>query len=61
MGDKVRYFERERSDLLARHGYPPVSRDEVYMEFFEQAENFKKYQSMVGVERYGKGRGLTRS
>jgi len=24
--------------------YPPVDRDEVYKEIFEQAENFKKYQ-----------------
>jgi len=31
--------------LLAEHGYPPVDRDEVYKEIFEQAENFKKYQS----------------
>jgi len=30
--------------LLAEHGYPPVDRDEVYKEIFEQAENFKKYQ-----------------
>jgi type I restriction enzyme R subunit len=28
--------------LLAKHGYPPVDRDEVYKEIFEQAENFKK-------------------
>ena len=28
--------------LLARFGYPPVSRDEVYKEIFGQAENFKK-------------------
>lgn len=31
--------------LLGKHGYPPVDRDEVYKEIFEQAENFKKYQS----------------
>ncbi|MDC0948427.1 HsdR family type I site-specific deoxyribonuclease [Gammaproteobacteria bacterium] len=31
--------------LLAKNGYPPVDRDEVYKEIFEQAENFKKYQS----------------
>ena len=31
--------------LLAKHGYPPVDRDEVYKEIFEQAENFKKNQS----------------
>lgn len=30
--------------LLAKNGYPPVDRDEVYKEIFEQAENFKKYQ-----------------
>ena len=28
--------------LLAESGYPPVDRDEVYKEIFEQAENFKK-------------------
>ncbi|MBO2545285.1 MULTISPECIES: type I restriction endonuclease subunit R [unclassified Salegentibacter] len=28
--------------LLDEHGYPPVERDEVYEEIFEQAENFKK-------------------
>jgi len=31
--------------LLAENDYPPVDRDEVYKEIFEQAENFKKYQS----------------
>jgi len=31
--------------LLGKHGYPPVDRDEVYKEIFEQAENFKKYQA----------------
>ena len=31
--------------LLAESGYPPVDRDEVYKEIFEQAENFKKYQN----------------
>lgn len=31
--------------LLAENGYPPVDRDEVYKEIFEQAENFKKYRS----------------
>jgi len=29
--------------LLAEFRYPPVDRDEVYKEIFEQAENFKKY------------------
>ena len=32
--------------LLAEHGYPPVDRDEVYKEIFEQAENFKKHKSI---------------
>ncbi len=30
--------------LLDDFGYPPVERDEVYVEIFEQAENFKKNQ-----------------
>ena len=30
--------------LLAENDYPPVDRDEVYKEIFEQAENFKKYK-----------------
>lgn len=40
-------FTKLKVDLilvLAKHGYPPVDRDEVYREIFEQAENFKKYQ-----------------
>tara|TARA_B100001971_G_scaffold208710_2_gene231004 strand:- start:20674 stop:21360 length:687 start_codon:yes stop_codon:yes gene_type:complete len=32
--------------LLAENDYPPVDRDEVYKEIFEQAENFKKYQGI---------------
>ncbi len=28
--------------FLDEFGYPPVERDEVYVEIFEQAENFKK-------------------
>lgn len=55
--DKVRYTDwSQRVDikaelkvdliiLLAESGYPPVDRDEVYKEIFEQAENFKKYRS----------------
>jgi type I restriction enzyme R subunit len=31
--------------LLDEYGYPPVERDEVYLEIFEQAENFKKYNN----------------
>ncbi|MBL7844941.1 MAG: type I restriction endonuclease subunit R [Cyclobacteriaceae bacterium] len=30
--------------ILDEFGYPPVERDEVYVEIFEQAENFKKYK-----------------
>lgn len=30
--------------LLAEYGYPPVPRDEVFQQIFEQAENFRKYQ-----------------
>ena len=29
---------------LAENDYPPVDRDEVYKEIFEQAENFKRFQ-----------------
>jgi len=32
--------------LLDEFGYPPVERDEVYEEIFEQAENFKKNNKM---------------
>ena len=54
--DKARYTDWSRREdikaelkadliiLLAENGYPPVDRDEVYKEIFEQAENFKKYQ-----------------
>ncbi|MDF7801898.1 HsdR family type I site-specific deoxyribonuclease [Pontiellaceae bacterium B1224] len=54
--DKAKYTDWSRRDdikaelkvsliiLLAEHGYPPVDRDEVYKEIFEQAENFKKYK-----------------
>lgn len=31
--------------LLDEFGYPPVERDEVYKDIFEQAENFKKYNN----------------
>ena len=55
--DKAKYTDWSRREdikaelkadliiILAEHGYPPVDRDEVYKEIFEQAENFKKYQS----------------
>lgn len=54
--DKVQYTDwSKREDIkaelkvdlilvLGEHGYPPVDRDEVYKEIFEQAENFKKYR-----------------
>jgi type I restriction enzyme R subunit len=54
--DKSKYTDwSERADikaelkmdliiLLAENGYPPVDRDEVYKEIFEQAENYKKYK-----------------
>ncbi len=54
--DKAKYTDWNQRDdikselkmdlimLLAEHGYPPeISRDEVYQDVFEQAENFKKY------------------
>ena len=52
--DKAKYTDWSQRDdikaelkvdliiLLAENGYPPVDRDEVYKEIFEQAENFKK-------------------
>lgn len=33
--------------LLAEHGYPPVDKDEVYQEIFEQAQNFKKNRNSL--------------
>ncbi len=57
--DKARYTDWNRRDdikaelkvdliiLLAEYGYPPVDRDEVYKEIFEQAENFKKHQARL--------------
>jgi type I restriction enzyme R subunit len=53
--DKARYTDwSHRDDIkaelkvdliltLAEHGYPPVPKDEVFKEIFEQAENFRKY------------------
>jgi type I restriction enzyme R subunit len=52
--DKAKYTDWNQRDdikaelkadliiLLAENNYPPVDRDEVYKEIFEQAENFKK-------------------
>jgi type I restriction enzyme R subunit len=31
--------------ILADNDYPPVTKDEVFKEIFEQAENFKKYRN----------------
>lgn len=54
--DKAKYTDWSKRDdikaelkvdliiLLAENDYPPVDRDEVYKEIFEQAENFKKYK-----------------
>jgi len=54
--DKARYTDwNKRADikaelkadlivLLAENDYPPIDRDEVYKEIFEQAENFKRYR-----------------
>ncbi len=56
--DKAKYTDWSQRDdikaelkvdlilVLAEHGYPPVDRDEVYKEIFEQAENFKKYRAV---------------
>lgn len=38
-------FEADLMILLDENGYPPVPRNEVYNEVFEQAENFKKYNN----------------
>ena len=55
--DKAKYTDwSQRGDIkaelkvdlilvLADHGYPPVDRDEVYKEIYEQAENFKRHRS----------------
>jgi len=52
--DKAKYTDwHDRADiqaslkmdliiLLANHGYPPIDRDEVYREIFEQAESYKR-------------------
>jgi len=53
--DKAKYTDWSQRDdikaelkvdlilILAEHDYPPVPKDEVFKEIFEQAENFKKY------------------
>ncbi len=57
--DKARYTDWSQRDdikaelkvdlimLLAKHGYPPVDRDEVYKDIFAQAESFKKNRAMI--------------
>jgi type I restriction enzyme, R subunit len=54
--DKAKYTDWSQRDdikaelkvdlilILAKHGYPPVPKDEVFKEIFEQAENFRKYR-----------------
>jgi len=54
--DKAKYTDWSQRDdikaelkvdlilILAKHGYPPVPKDEVFKEIFEQAESFKKYR-----------------
>ncbi|MFD3000103.1 type I restriction endonuclease subunit R [Pontibacter toksunensis] len=56
--DKAKYTDWSQRDdikaelkadlivLLAMNDYPPITKDEVFKEIFEQAENFKKYQSV---------------
>ena len=56
--DKAKYTDWSKRDdikaelkvdliiLLAENDYPPIDRDEVYKEIFEQAENFKKYNKV---------------
>jgi type I restriction enzyme R subunit len=53
--DKAKYTDwAQRDDIKAelkvdliltlhKNGYPPVPKDEIFKEIFEQAENFKKY------------------
>ncbi|RCS28092.1 type I restriction endonuclease subunit R [Polaribacter sp. WD7] len=54
--DKAKYTDWNQRDdikaelkvdliiLLAENDYPPITKDEVFKEIFEQAENFKKYK-----------------
>lgn len=53
--DKTKYTDWSKRDdikaelkvdliiLLADNDYPPIDRDKVYKEIFEQAENYRKY------------------
>jgi len=57
--DKAKYMDWSKRDdikyelkadlivLLDEYGYPPIDRDEVYKEIFEQAENFKLNQAVL--------------
>lgn len=59
--DKAKYMDWSKRDdikyelkadlivLLDEFGYPPIDRDEVYKEIFEQAENFKTHRTL-GVQ-----------
>lgn len=38
-------LNRDLIIVLEKHNYPPITNDEVYKEIFEQAENFKKYNT----------------
>lgn len=61
--DKAKYTDWSKRDdikaelqvdlilALEKHGYPPVSHDDVYKEILEQAENFKKYQKQERKQR----------
>jgi type I restriction enzyme R subunit len=54
--DKTKYTDwQNRDDIkaelkvdlilkLSQHGYPPVDRNEVYREIYEQAENYRKHR-----------------
>ena len=70
--DKAKYTDwSERTDikselkmdlimLLADFGYPPeISREEVYQDVFEQAENFKKYSALNWLEQGKVGNKMT--
>ena len=59
--DKAKYTDWNQRDdikaelkadliiLLATHKYPPVDRDEVYKEIFDQAENFKRFSTVSSL------------
>ncbi|MBP1840525.1 type I restriction enzyme endonuclease domain-containing protein [Formosa algae] len=56
--DKAKYTEWNQRDdikaelkvdliiLLADNDYPPITKDEVFKEIFDQAEHFKKYSNL---------------